>query len=1051
MKKILLMSFWLILALLQTVAAQDRSISGRVTDRKTNEGLPGVTVLVKGTSNGASTNADGSFTLSVPATGGTLVFSSVGYISQEAPIGSEATFSIGLVADVKQLSEVVVTGYGTQERRDVTGSISSVKGESISNLATPSFVQQLSGRAAGVTITTPSGLLGQQPRILIRGVNSISSGTTPLIVVDGVPVFTGNQSVLGSGFTNNPLADINPNDIESYEVLKDGSASAIYGSRAANGVILITTKKGRLGRAQVNYDTYFGWAKTLKRYDVLGANDFINISNEKAINAGGTAIAKSFDVNGSPVDTDWQDEIFRTGFQQNHVLSLSGATERTNYYFSAGYTEQKGVVRGNELKRFSFRSNLDQQVKDWFKIGLNLGATRTETLGLNTSTNGLSGNITNALSAFPNVPARNPDGTPYVDPTSGALGQGNNTQAISFAYPNIIFQLENNIYRNQSYRVLGNVYGEVEPLKGLRLRGQLGTDTNLNDDFQFLDPRQGDGRGLGGLVLQSQAPNIRWNSQVTLTYQRDLGENQKINAVVGGEWQKSRQSFFYSQGTGLSDLLLGPNNIISGTLATPTIGGDFAERGYQSYFGRVNYSLLDRYLLTATVRADKISLLPTENQVGYFPGASLGWRVSQEPVIKDLSLNWLSDFKLRGSYAVVGNTEISDSPYAAFPYAALFGAGKYGSQNGIGYNTNGRFGNSQLKWENSKKTDFGIDLGLFDNRLTVTADYYKNDNDDLILFVNTPVSLGVPLNGYSANVGALISKGFELTINSVNIRKDDFTWSTNFNFSTNHSKVTRMAGSDFVNPYNITRVGESIGAIYGYDFQGVNEANGNPIYRKGDNSLVQGKLDTRTYAVYDPANASDVSKPATLSAATDRFILGNSNPTYFGGLTNTVTFKGFDFEIFARYSGGNKIMNVTRQQLLRLDFVNNSTEILNRWTETNRQTDVPRVILGNSDFTNLNNAASTRFVEDGDFIRIQNLTLGYTLPTTAIGFSGLSRVRIYGQIQNLVTFTKYKGVDPEVNANITAGQGNTSNNQSGIDFNSNPQQRIFMGGLNVTF
>ena len=1049
------MSFVLMLCLFQLAAAQTRSLSGRVTDQRTGEGLPGVTVLLQGTTNGVSTNADGGYTLSVPETGGTLVFSSVNYVTQERPVGTEATINVALAQDVKQLSEVVVTGYGTQERRDVTGSISSVQGEAIANLASPSFAQQLAGRAPGVNITTPSGLLGQQPRILIRGVNSISSGTTPLIVIDGVPVFTGNQSQLGAGFTNNPLADINPNDIESYEVLKDASSTAIYGSRAANGVILITTKKGRQGRAQVTYDNYVGVARTLKRYEVLNAQDFITISNEKQLNASVTPItrpiAAPFEVNGVPADTDWQDEIFRTGVQQNHVLSVSGATDKTNYYFSGGYTDQTGVVRGNELKRFSFRSNVDQNVKDWFRVGLSLGATRTQTLGLNTSTNGLSGNVTNALSAFPNVPARNPDGTPYVDATSGALGQGNNAQAIAFAYPNIIFQLDNNIYRNTSHRLLGNVYGELEPLEGLRLRGQLGTDTNLNDDFQFLDPRQGDGRSANGVVLQSQAPNVRWNSQLTLTYQRSLGENHKVNAVVGGEWQKSRQQFFAAQGQGLSDIYFGPNSIVTGTITTPTVFGDFVEIGYQSYFGRLNYSFLDRYLLSATVRADKISSLSKDNRLGYFPGASIGWRVSQEPFLKGMDLAWLSDLKLRASYGVVGNTEIG-----SFPYAGLYSAGKYGSQAGIGYNTiagtSGQFGNADLKWENSKKTDFGIDLGLFDNRVTLTGDYYRNNNDDLILFVRTPISLGIPQNGYFANVGAMLSQGIELGLNTVNIRSEDFSWSTNFNFSTNRTEITRLANNneDILNPYNVTRIGNGIGEIYGYDFQGVNPANGNPLYRKGNGALVQGNLDTGTYAVYNPASPNDVSQASTLSAATDRFILGPSNPTYFGGLTNTVTYKGFDFELFVRYSGGNKIMNVTRQQLLRLDFVNNSTEILQRWTTPGQQTNVPKAILGRSDFTNLNNAASTRFVEDGDFIRFQNITLGYTLPKSLLG-SVLSRVRVFAQVQNAFTISDYKGVDPEVNANITSTQGNVSNNQSGIDFNSNPQQRVITGGLNVAF
>jgi TonB-linked SusC/RagA family outer membrane protein len=650
------------------------------------------------------------------------------------------------------------------------------------------------------------------------------------------------------------------------------------------------------------------------------------------------------------------------------------------------------------------------------------------------------------------VPARNPDGTPYVDPTSGALGQGNNAQGIAFAYPNIIFQLENNVYRNTSYRLLGNVYGELEPVKGLRLRGQLGTDTNLTEDFNFLDPRQGDGRSSGGVIFQNQSPNVRWNSQITLTYQRTLGEAHKINAVVGGEWQKTRQQYFAAQGQGLSDVYFGPNSIITGTITTPNVFGDFVERGYQSYFGRANYSLLDRYLLTATLRADKISSLASNNRLGYFPGLSLGWRVSQEPFLKDMGPTWLSDLKLRASIGVVGNTDIGD-----FPYAGLYASGKYGSQPGIGYNTtsgtSGQFGNANLKWENSKKLDFGLDLGLFDERITLTTDYYRNNNDDLILFVRTPISLGIPQNGYSANVGAMLSQGFELGLNTVNIRREDLSWTTNFNFSTNRTEITRLANNneDILNPYNVTRLGNGIGEIYGYDFQGVNPANGNPLYKKRDGSLVQGNLNTGTYAVYDPANPNDVSRASTLSAATDRFILGPSNPTFFGGLTNSVTYKGFDFELFIRYSGGNKIMNVTRQQLLRMDFVNNSTEILGRWTTPGQVTDVPKAILGRSDFTNLNNAASTRFVEDGEFIRVQNITLGYTLPKSVLGVTTLGRVRIYAQVQNALTFTEYKGVDPEVNVNITPTQGNTSNNQSGIDNNSNPQQRVFTGGLNVAF
>lgn len=1039
----------LMFAFLHGAFAQTRTISGRVTDRNTNEGLPGVTVLVKGTTNGASTNSDGAFTLNVPESGGTISISSVGYIGQERAIGSESTFAVALAADVKQLSEVVVTGYGTQERRDLTGSITTVQGEAISNLATPSFAQQLGGRAAGVNVQTPTGLLGQQPRIQIRGTNSISSGSYPLVVVDGQPIFTGNTSSLAAGFSN-ALADINPADIESYEVLKDGSATAIYGSRAANGVILITTKRGRKGGAKITYDTYLGVAQTLKRYEVLGADDFITISNEKDRNAGGNGqLAAPFkDSNGNvqPVSTNWQDEVFRTGFQQNHVLSVAGATDKTNYYFSAGYTDQKGVVKSNELQRFSFRSNLDSEVKSWLRVGMTLGLTRTQTLGLNTGVNALSGNVTNALSLFPNVPARNPDGSAYVN-AAGILGQGGNAASIAFNYPNIVFPLENNINRSIGYRVLGSGYLEVEPVKNIKLRSQLGTDTQLQDDFQYLDPRQGDGRGVNGSVYQAFGPSIRWNWINTATYSSTIGEDHKINAVLGIEYQKTTSSGYNANGTGISDRTLGVNGIITNTLTTPTIGGYFGGQGIQSYFGRINYGFKDRYLLSLTLRSDALSSLPEANRRNAYPGGSLGWRVSQESFFKNsgIATVW-NDFKLRGSYAEVGNTDIGD-----YPSVGSFGPAKYASQPGIGYS---RFGNDLLKWETSKKTDFGFDLGFFDNRITVNADYYRNNIDGLILAVRTPLSLGVPTNSYNANVGSMYNEGYEFTLNTQNVRTEDFSWSTTFNFSYNKNKITALSNNeDILDPYNIARVGESLGAIFGFDYQGVNAANGSPIYRRGDGSLVQASTQTSAptgngYYLYDANNPGAAFSAATRTAQlgqTDKKILGQTNPKFFGGFGNTVTYKGFDLDVFFRYNFGNSIMNVTRQQLLRMDFLNNSTEILGRWQREGDVTDVPRIASGTGGFINQDNNASTRWVESGNFVRLQNVALGYTLPQRFLGPVNISRVRLFVQAQNVFTFTKYKGVDPEVNTNFT------SNRQSGIDNNSNPQQRVFTGGVNVAF
>ncbi|UOQ79152.1 TonB-dependent receptor [Hymenobacter sp. 5516J-16] len=523
-----------------------------------------------------------------------------------------------------------------------------------------------------------------------------------------------------------------------------------------------------------------------------------------------------------------------------------------------------------------------------------------------------------------------------------------------------------------------------------------------------------------------------------MSYNKTFNEAHKIGFVGGVEYQKTTARSYSATGTGLSDRFFGPENIISGTIGTPTIGGGFVQTGFDSYFGRLNYAFKDRYLLSATLRNDAISSLPEANRRGYFPGASVGWRISEESFLKDSGVSRvLSDLKVRASYAEVGNVDIG-----AFPYASLFGPAKYGSQNGIAYNINGQFGNQNLKWESSKKKDVGIDFGFLENRFTLSTDYYQNNIDDLILFVRTPQSLGIPGNGYNDNIGAMRNEGFEFNFNSQNIAREGFTWSTNINFSTNKNKVLALNNNeDILNPYNVTRVGQPIGAIYGYDFVGVNSLNGYPIYRKGDGQLVQANVDNNRYYLYDAANPAATTTTTALSAATDRKILGNSNPTWFGGIDNNVAWKNFDLNIFARFSGGNKIMNVSRQQLLRMDLVNNGVEILDRWTTPGQQTDVPKLVFRNSDFINLNNAAVSRFVEKGDFFRLQNVTLGYTLPNNIKGLSALSRVRIYGQVQNVFTITKYSGLDPEVNSN-----GNT-NQQFGVDFNSNPQQRVFTGVL----
>lgn len=1049
MRKILLASWLLSLLFCLPVLAQDVAISGQVTSSDDGTGLPGVTVQVKGVSRGTTTDAQGNYRLNAPANG-TLVFSFIGYTTREEVIGNRTVVNVALTGDSKQLSEVVVIGYGTQQRQRVTSSISTVNGSTIANLATPSFDQQLSGRAAGVQVSVPSGILGLAPVIRIRGTNSISSGSNPLIVVDGVPVITGNQS----GVTpTNPLGDINPQDIESYDILKDGAATAIYGSRAANGVILITTKKGKKNTGvRVNLDIQGGFSNPRSRFDLLNAQEFVQISNEKSANAGGQPIA-AMDANNT--NTDWQNEIFRTGTSQNYNLSVTGGGEKTSYYYSLGYNKQVGAIRPNDQTRFSFLTNIDHNLNKFITVGAKVQVARTLNNGLNTGTNALSGNLIGAARLFPNVPVYDAsNATGYnISPDGSILGRGANTRNIDNNYTNIRFAIDNNKFNATATRILPTGYVSITPIDGLSLRTQLGADYTGVRSFQMWDPRHGDGRGVNGYVAQTSREVLRWNWQNILNFDRTFGGH-NINLTLGTEFQKTTTSSFTGSGQSFSDLFFQQNGLITGSYATQTSGGTFIPTGFDSYFGRIQYSYLDKYLASFSARNDGISSLPVANRRGTFLGGSLGYRLSLEDFYKNSAVGRvMNDVKIRASYAEVGNVDIG-----SFPYVGVYTSAQYASQNGIGF---GQAGNPDLRWERSKKEDYGLDLGFFGNRLTASFDYFRNNIDGLILAAPTPSSLGVPNNSINRNVGSMINQGFEAALNFEAVNKNGFRWNINANFTTLKNKILSLnkyegVDQDIIYTYNINRVGEAVGSLYGFRYAGVNQSNGNPMYYKADGRVVQRDIISTNYSFYDPAAPTSLTNTSGAAlGTTDRAILGNTNPTMYGGLTNSFSYKGLDLEIFVRYSGGNKVMNVTRQEtLLNQDFNNNSREILGRWQKDGDITDVPRVVLSKSNITNLTGSGVSRFVENGDFVRIQNIVLGYSLPKNLFGNNKyISSVRLFAQVQNAFTFTKYKGLDPEANANTntTATENFDLNSQFGVDFNTNPQMRVTTFGLNIGF
>jgi TonB-linked SusC/RagA family outer membrane protein len=1022
----------LVVLVAQLSFAQERSVSGIVTD---NAGmpLPGVSVLVKGTKNGTQSGFDGNYTIKAEPTA-KLVFSFVGMKTSEKS-ASSITVNVKLASDEFALGEVVVIGYGVQKRKEITGAVTTVKGKDLENLVTPSFESQLAGRAAGVQVTTPSGIIGAAPIFRIRGVASISGGTYPLVVVDGMPIITGDT---GGVATTNGLGDINPNDIESYEILKDGASTAIYGSRAANGVILITTKSGKKGTIKTNFNNSIGFSSATKLYDLLETPDFITISNEK----GATQAPFTPWAAGTTYNTDWQKATLRNNAMQvNNTLAVSGGSDKGKFYLSLGSTDMKGIAIANDMKRYTVRTNIDANVTKWLNIGTNLGVTKTDYNGLNTggtTGNALSGNIYAATKMLPNTPIyddANPTGY-NLDLVNNRVGQWNNLVPIANNLPNIVYVLDKNKYSSKINRILMSTFANAKITTDLNFRIQGSIDNSINKGFQYLNPINGDGFSSKGYVYNDSTEYLRWNWQNILTYNKTFAEDHTVGVTAVTEYQKQKYENFWGSGTTLLDEFYN-KGLITNSYATKDSGGSQSENGIISYVGRFNYDFAKKYFIQATIRRDGISKLSGDTRWNNFPGVSAGWTISKENFMESIS-SVVSELKVRASYSEVGNTEIGN-----YPYLGLTTSSPYGPLNGIGYS---QFGNDELKWEASAKTDYGVELGLFDNKFKLTFDYFRNDVDQLILAAPTAPSLGIPTNTINKNVGAMYNQGLEFSA-SYKMTKGNFTWDISGNLTLIDNEVTKLySGQDILYDYNIIREGESLKALYGYRYYGVNPANGNPVYYKADNTLVQGNINTASYTVFDPANPAVAGAASSLDSAKDKAILGNSLPTYYGGLNNNFTYKGIDFGFMFRFSGGNKVFNATRRDLLVQNFSNNGTEILGRWQSAANPGDgwTPRIVGGSDTFTNLTGHATTRFIEDGDFISLDNITLGYTLPKLFTQQIKIDSFRIYAIGQGMAMFTKYKGINPEMQ-NTEVAQF------SGVDLNGTPRVKTISVGVNVNF
>ncbi|MBI3138093.1 MAG: TonB-dependent receptor [Sphingobacteriales bacterium] len=1024
-----------------TQAMAQRTITGKVTDEKGNP-VANASVIVKGTTVGTTSKADGTYSINVPANGKTLVISSVDMITEEVNIGTQTSVSVTLKSDDKIMQEVVVVGYGTQKKKEVTSAIGKINPGTIAPLVSPSIDKQLGGRTAGLQVTNPSGLVNQPPRIRIRGTNSINGSSAPLIVLDGVPISSGGFA----GFTNdNLLANINPSDIESIDVLKDGAATAIYGSQATGGVIQITTKRGRSGRQNFNYSATFGFSKPMNRFDLLNAQEFVSIANEKLNNAG-TSGGRAF-MNSENTNTDWQDQVFRPSSQAStHNLSFDGGNDKTTYFISFSYRYQEGLVKTNTTENYNVRANIDHKVNKWLRITNNIALARGFDKDQNNGGNALSGSIAAALRALPNVRVMNP-ALPQFDfyniTTDGAaLGSDANTRLIENNYVNIAYVLAKNKFRSKKHRVIDNFAIELKPTKWLTHTTKFGIDYITLDEFFRQNAKHGDGRSVSGRVSNQAANTMAWVAQDYINANKSFGKH-NVNLTAGLEAQNSENNSFTASGTNVADAFFQQQNVISGSYVTQLSAGGYSQGpGLFSYFGRINYDYKGRYYLQASFRRDGLSKFAKERRFGNFPGVSAGWRVSQEDFWTGGLAKAISDLKFRASWAKVGNPNI---PGGGFPYLNLYGVAPYGSISGIAA---AQSGNNKLQWETNDKIDLGVDISFLKERISLVIDYYKNKNNNLVIGVPYPPSLGIPNNQIFQNIGSMENKGFEFTLNISAIKSRDFDLDLGFNYTSQKNKILSLPGgndiivSNGTGNYNVLRVGEPFNALYGYQFAGVNSSNGNPVYIKADGSLLMGNINNTSYFGITDLNSPVIGSAGSL-ASTDRKILGNSLPTYFGGITVAARYKQFTLDMLFRYSGGNKIMNITRQEsLTNQGFMNNGKEILNRWQKPGDVTNVPRLWYNRDNFTNLNQQASTRYMEKGDFVRFDNLAINYTVNTELLERlfkSAVKSFRFFVQGQNLFVITDYTGIDPD---NIDV---------RGLDYNTIPPARTISFGVNIGF
>jgi len=1035
-------------------------VTGMVLD-KTGETIVGANVVVKGADTGTATDVNGKFSIQVPDENAVLLISYLGYKTQEIRVGNKRKIDVTLTEDNQLLGEVVVVGYGTMKKSDLTGAITSVSSEAISKSVATSLDQALQGRAAGVNITPTSGMPGAASSVRIRGISSINSSNEPIYVIDGVILNQDNTNM-----NSNVLSSINPSDIVSVDILKDASATAIYGSRASNGVIIVTTRRGEAGRSVINFNSYIGWQQIAKKLDVLNLQQYANLQNLQAengiINASNSFVRPDLLGKG----TDWQNELFNVAPMQNYNLSFSGGSDKVTYNVAAGYVDQRGIAQGSGFKRWNLTTNLDAQVKPWVKVGANMAFSNTNQ-NLSLSNQDL---VNKALTITPNVPVKNADGSYATDDVQWVP-----TNPVALA------ALQTNT--TEMFGIRGNSYLELAPkgvLNGLTYRFEVGFDYNLNQNKQFLPTYTLSASKFNTINQSSRSESYSkyWTYRNILTYDKRFANIHHITAMLGQEYQQSGWTYLSGARTGFSTNLATDLTLGDGTTASNN--NNSGVNAILSQFGRLFYSLDDTYMLTATLRHDGTSKFSPDCRWGWFPSAAFAWRLSEYSFLKNSDV--ISNLKLRLGWGEVGNQFIPDDQawYAVYKASTTpFGiVGLYP----------GNTPNDQISWETTAQTNVGLDASFLKGRIDLVFDWYNRTTSNLLMTASLPGFVGTSnVQGASTapwvNLGSLQNRGVELTLNTRNIVSKDFNWSSNIVFSTYRNKVLKLnsASSAFYgyasdNKYgggstiiSRTVVGAPIGQFYGYQVIGRFEK-ASDFYTKDDQGnivptpIMAGlQIDKKTGVWIGDLMYKDVNGDGVIDSK-DLSVIGDPNPKFTLGFGNTFSYKNLDLSFFFNCSYGNDLINYMSRYMSSpyRNYTNLLTSALNyaqiglinpNGPDDYRNTQItggdprmPRMPLSGNTYT-YDYAFSDQFIQDGSYIRLQTLSLAYTLPQKWMNHAGISALKIYTNVQNLFTWTKYKGLDPEVGQ----GMGTNGLRINGFDDGRYPSPRIYTLGINLTF